>query len=464
MHIPPHLLRARFALSLARMYGREVPAYDLLVEETRAVNAAVAGADPAYADSLGSLDRISAERHGAIRVGSPQELAWIARLFALLGMHPVGFYDLREAAASSAVPMIATAFRPVAADELARNPFRVFTSMLVTDDRRFFHDQTLRQQVEAAIASRQMFKPELRLLIARSEQAGGVDGALMDAFLTAATEAFALPAHAVDQALYDAVFKVSPVAADIYFGLNINHLTPRVLDIDAAAKGMEARNIRMKDQVEGPPKRAGVEVLLRQTSFRSLPEPIRFRRPNGEVVEGTRKVRFGEIEQRGVALTPAGRKIYDDALDAFEAQWAADSTGDYQQKWRTLFDAVMPATYAELAEQNLAYFTYHTTPQGVALGVRVAGKTRHELVRLGYLTRRPIVYEDFLPKSAAGIFISNLGDDHGTRHAEEKGSDAGIHTLAGAMGRAPLDPYNLYGANEQASWVSAMAELGLATS
>ena len=52
-------------------------------------------------------------------------------------MHAVGFYDLRDASKSS-VPVVATAFRPVEAEELERNPFRMFTSLLVTDDRRFF--------------------------------------------------------------------------------------------------------------------------------------------------------------------------------------------------------------------------------------------------------------------------------------------------------------------------------------
>ena len=53
---------------------------------------------------------MTAERHGAIRVGSVSELADAADLFAAFGMYPVGFYDLR----------------PTHADQLARNPFRVF--------------------------------------------------------------------------------------------------------------------------------------------------------------------------------------------------------------------------------------------------------------------------------------------------------------------------------------------------
>ena len=68
-------------------------------------------------DRLGSLERVTAERHGAIRVGSVRELADVADLFAAFGMYPVGYYDLREAA--SPVPVVSTAFRPIDADELA---------------------------------------------------------------------------------------------------------------------------------------------------------------------------------------------------------------------------------------------------------------------------------------------------------------------------------------------------------
>ena len=64
-------------------------------------------------------------------------MAQVARIFAAMGMHPTGFYDLRDASASS-VPVVSTAFRPIESDELAANPFRVFTSLLASTDRRFF--------------------------------------------------------------------------------------------------------------------------------------------------------------------------------------------------------------------------------------------------------------------------------------------------------------------------------------
>src|SRR5690625_2636886 len=140
-------LRAAFARSLSDMYGKEVPAYTSLLDVSHAVNADVVERIGADAERLGSIARVTAERHGAIRLGTPREMAQVATIFGAMGMHPVGFYDLREAATSAAVPVISTAFRPIEAEELARNPFRVFTSMLTPSDRRFF-SADLQQRLE----------------------------------------------------------------------------------------------------------------------------------------------------------------------------------------------------------------------------------------------------------------------------------------------------------------------------
>ncbi|MDK7084225.1 DUF1338 family protein, partial [Pseudoglutamicibacter cumminsii] len=61
-----------------------------------------------------------------MRVGTAQELATLRRMFAIMGMYPVSYYDLSQAG----VPVHSTAFRPIDAASLARNPFRVFTSLL----------------------------------------------------------------------------------------------------------------------------------------------------------------------------------------------------------------------------------------------------------------------------------------------------------------------------------------------
>ena len=60
----------------------------------------------------------------------------------------------------------------------------------------------------------------------------------------------------------------------------------------------------------------------------------------------------------------------------------------------------------------------------------------------------PIVYEDFLPASAAGIFRSNLDSD---TQADDVADDSGydVQWLAGAIGHEIHDPYTLYEALSQ---------------
>ena len=111
--------------------------------------------------------------------------------------------------------------------------------------------------------------------------------------------------------LHDAHRLIADVVS--FRGPHINHLTPRTLDIDAVQAGMPQRGIAPKAVIEGPPRR-DCPILLRQTSFKALEEPILFRQANAAKVVGTHTARFGEIEQRGVALTPKGRELYDRLL------------------------------------------------------------------------------------------------------------------------------------------------------
>jgi len=405
--IPTWRLRARFAAALSAMYGAEVPAYTTLVEVSEAVNRDYVTAHP-QAERFGSLDRVTAERHGAIRVGTPAELADVADLFAAFGMYPVGFYDLREAA--SPVPVVSTVFRPTDSDELAHNPFRVFTSMLATRDTRFF-DADLRTRVEQFLAGRELFAPGLIADARRIAAHGGCDATTARDFVARAVASFALSSEPVDRAWYTELTAVSAVAADIAGAstTHINHLTPRVLDIDDLYRRMTERGIAMIDAIQGPPRWDGPDVLLRQSSFRALAEPRRFREADGTVTDGTLRVRFGEVEARGVALTRKGRERFD----------AAMATADPAAVWGEYF----PNTDDEMASQGLAY--YH---QGDPTA--------------------PVVYEDFLPASAAGIFRSNLdADSEAAAGADESGYT--LDWMAGAIGHHVHDPYNLYDATAQ---------------
>lgn len=391
-------LRARFARSLSALYGSEVPAYNTLVEVSEAVNADVLAALGPEAERLGSIGRVTAERHGAIRVGTPEEMAQVGRIFGACGMYPVGFYDLREA--NPPIPVVSTAFRPVDVRELAVNPFRVFTSLLVPDDRRFFDAHT-QAQLEEFLGARRLFPDELLDLADLAEKGGGLESVDADRFLELATASFALSPEPVDRAWYDHLEAISSVAADIggVASTHINHLTPRVLDIDELYRRMTERGIAMIDRIQGPPLTSKPAVLLRQTSFRALAEPRMFREADGSLVPDALSVRFGEVEARGVALTPAGRALYDDqGLAAF------------------------PDTEQGLHDAGLAY--YRRDADGAL---------------------QPIVYEDFLPKSAAGIFASNLTSD-GSVDAAQRASSRDARWLQDALGRTLHDPYDLYAA------------------
>ena len=56
---------------------------------------------------------------------------------------------------------------------------------------------------------------------------------------------------------------------------------------------------------------------------------------------------------------------------------------------------------------------------------------------------KPIVYEDFLPDSAAGIFRSNLAGDAAAADVDDV-SDYSFDWLAAAIGHHVHDPYDLY--------------------
>ena len=461
--MPLAALRAEFALRLAELYGREVPAYNTLVEVSREVNTDVAAAEGSAAERLGSIDRVTAERHGAIRVGSPRELAQAAQVFAGFGMHPVGFYDLRDASKSS-VPVVSTAFRPIDADELAKNPFRVFTSMLVTDDRRFF-DAPTQARLEEFIDSRTLFGEELLALADRAAAEGELDPPDAERFLKLATAAFELFTEPVDHDWYFQLEKISAVAADIggVPSTHINHLTPRVLDIDALYERMEARGITMIDEIQGPPDWEGPDVLLRQTSFKALAEERQFRHTDGTVRKGSLRVRFGEVEQRGVALTTQGRDLYDRMVAETEVRLAASPAGSTTRVdiAREVWRANLPRTDRELAIQGLAFYTFAVTGTAAAgAGTDSDSATLRELLENGVLEPQPIVYEDFLPRSAAGIFQSNLTDE-GTRDDEELGTPYDIQKLSDVIGRPIADPTALYAAQQQASLAAAAHALNL---
>ncbi|NKC48090.1 VOC family protein [Ochrobactrum anthropi ATCC 49188] len=395
---------------MSAMYKQEVPAYGTLMELVADVNAKVLADDSHLHERLtetDSLERISEERHGAIRLGTAAELSMMRRVFAVMGMFPVGYYDLSAAG----VPVHSTAFRPVDDAALKHNPFRVFTSLLRLD---LIADEKLRAESEEVLLKRNIFTAGAIAFVEKAEAEGGLNDDDAKAFVAEVLETFRWHDHAnVSVELYHRLHDAHRLIADVvsFKGPHINHLTPRTLDIDAVQVQMPDRGINPKAVVEGPPTRK-CPILLRQTSFKAL-EEVSFVNADGTWTPGSHTARFGEIEQRGVALTPKGRALYDKLLNDTRAvvRPAPDGSNaaEYVKALSGTF-AAFPDTWAGVREEGLGYFAY-SVKDAAKLEAYKPGTDIEVLIEAGAVQSDPIIYEDFLPVSAAGIFQSNLGDD-----------------------------------------------------
>lgn len=436
----PDEIRARFSRAMSLMYSHEVPAYATLLELVKDVNERALTANPVLKNKLSktdNLERINEERHGAIRLGSAKELKMMARVFAVMGMKPVSYYDLTQAN----VPVHSTAFRSIDAVSLSLSPFRVFTSLLRTE---LIKDEALRKRSEEILAQRDIFTPRLYALVEKAEQDGGLNEKDAQDFIEQATYTFKWHEDAAtDKAFYEALKAQDPRAADIvcFKGPHINHLTPRTLDIDLIQDDMPKRGMNAKNVVEGPPP--SCPILLRQTSFKALTESVKFA---GEA--GLHTARFGEVEQRSAALTPKGRALYDKLLDDVREKIVptpdGSNAGEYMRILGEVFED-FPSSPQEMREQKLAYFQYFITDKGRAEGINVTDL--EELIAGGFIDFIPITYEDFLPVSAAGIFSSNASDKT-TVDTFKSSSQEEFET---ALGQSVLSEFKLYQAMEDES-------------
>ena len=179
--------------------------------------------------------------------------------------------------------------------------------------------------------------------------------------------------------------------------------------------------------------------------------PIRFAGDR----QGTHTARFGEIEQRGVALTAKGRALYDRLLGESRRRTAGLTNEAHQRVLAEVF-ADFPDTEAELRRQGLAFFEYRTTEAGREAGA-IAETEIERLIEQGLITARPITYEDFLPVSAAGIFQSNLGGDGSEAYAGHANREA----FEEALGAPVTDELTLYAERERSSLDAALTSLGI---
>ncbi|KAK1720415.1 uncharacterized protein BDZ83DRAFT_584301 [Colletotrichum acutatum] len=471
----PDDLRTEFAMAMSTMYQQEVPLYGNLLDIVRHVNQDVLRnkEKDLTVDTIAiraSAERLTLERHGAIRLGTPHELRTVKRIFAILGMHPVGYYDLSVAG----LPMHATCFRPTSVQSLHRNPFRVFTTLLRPD---LLADEDARQLSWELLQKRNIFTAKLLEVLDTAETQNGrlteEQGAI---FVPEALRTFSW--QAVAAATFDQfnILKAEHlILADIasFQSAHINHLTPRTLDISAVQAAMREAGMAVKARIEGPPIRQ-CPILLRQTSFLALEEYVHFRRSDGPglvsasdtgpgLIKASHTARFGEVEERGAAVTERGQVLYERLLQEtmeMAANAGPDEAGGLAEDVFKQF----PDTWTDLRKEGLIHCEYVCVRK---MSLNEAGQqldelTLERLISQGVVEARPITYEDFLPFSAAGIFQSNIQSrDKDRRPLQMKHPKPDLSGFVEALEEKPVDIQNWYALIQKQSLKAVAEKLGM---
>ena len=497
--LPAFEIRKLVARGFSEMYGGELPEYNRFTAPVKASNLEQLDRHPGLSVNRETLME---EKHGAIRVPGAEEMRVVTRIFAVMGMVPVEFYDMTILGAKS-LPMIATAFRSTDRS-VEESAFRMFCSMLHSPS----VPPQLRPEVLAELEKNRRlypkFSPALLALLDRAERGGGLDAD--DAPRFAALVVDALGMHkdkVVNFALYSKLRQLSDPLADIVLESPVlNHLTPRALDIEDAVEKLHAAGIPMQAVIQGPPIREdGVQIQLNQIARIAAGEDVfvardaavlaAFERDPGSlaqlkadaprlelrkgenvadymarveialavapIVVVQHKARFGEIEARGVALTPEGEAAY----NAYGIESETDPAA--RQARIEKFRREYPRTDRQLHDAGWAYYTYRTTPADRSR--RAMDRTRRvslgELLDAGDVALVPQTYHDFLPFSAAAIFRANLTE--GSQGIGGSGRDASDNKrlLEEAMGVAITDRHVLHRRDQDGSRRQVYAELNL---
>lgn len=305
-------MQHKLFFELSRMFAAEVPMYDKSLLCNHVCNRAAC-------DLLGQLyhgftiaddqlDKTSGERHGAIRIGRPDEYRWIGRFFAQFAMEPHNFYDMTNVGAKSQ-PIIATAFRSTLNPE-----HRVFTSLLMPD----YYDDATRARIEEVVSHRQVFSDRARELIEKGERQGGLDWSDAEALIhEATTRIFKWTGKARDHQLYkdlcDSGFKI---AADIacFERHHLNHLTPNTFCMDLYTAAMKfcmgeltpdafkLRAIRALERLVAAADRDYMHLTFKHLPFETIDAFKKSTLPPGTIDKAVEKI-TSRLQQDDLALT-----------------------------------------------------------------------------------------------------------------------------------------------------------------
>lgn len=452
--LSPSEIRSLLVASLVEVFESQMPIYREMREVVEAVNHRAVENDPTLAEHVKKLGVIM---HGAVRVASSTELHTLARVLKVMGLYPYNYYDLRKG-----VSVNSTAFRAKTRDELLENGFRLFVSMLDLD---CIHSD-YHEMVNEIIERRNIFHNDLMQLVLTSEMNGGLTLEEAKQFVTESMKIFVRPKKAaISLPTYEKLLSVNGVLGHILVSnaVALNHLTPCVANVHEGHREMVKKGIKTIPAVQGPPE--GWSILLNQTSCVAPAVELDF--PNNEdegFTKGFHQETFIEMEERHVALTPKGRGMYDEMLElAINGVTMQKSETGYDAHYYHLLSqafADFPKDLKLMREKELAFFIYQSTELGLKTPTEtLAELTLEELITNKYVVAVPQFYEDFLPKSAEGIFRSNVGEEKMTTVAVQKSDSQ--RRFEEALGRPVLNMYDYYQKLQFESLAETCNELGL---
>ncbi|CAG9953456.1 unnamed protein product [Clonostachys rosea f. rosea IK726] len=156
-----------------------------------------------------------------------------------------------------------------------------------------------------------------------------------------------------------------------------------------------------KSRIEGPPRRK-CPILLRQTSFLALEESIKFRKGSSEneasLIEGSHKARFGEIEERGAAVTAKGRDLHDKLLSESLTKSVKANPEEAEIICADVFKQ-FPDEWKDLRQQGLIYSEFRCVKKEAVHSMARDDRVPllEQLISEGFVEASPITYEYFLP-------------------------------------------------------------------
>lgn len=439
-HVATSVIRAKIVEAILASFKQSMPIYADMMAVAKDINNA---AGPQEADRLGRI------MHAAIRCASPQELRTIKDILALMGCEPVNYYDLREK-----VSVQSTAFRPICPQDIGRNGFRLFCSMLSID----CIDQSGRPFVESIIARRDLFSPALSELIAAGKQQGGLDEQQSQQFVAECVHLFIRPETAmVSMDEYEQLRAINKVAAQVLItnSLAFNHLTPSVASVPEAHRQMQQRGIQTIPVWQGP---VGKDVVLRQTSCLAPPVKLKFPSDGDTFIEADYQETFVEFEERLTALTPKGRLWFEKLFAQGKEQLTLrEGDAGYADHYYEVMAAALepfPSDPMECWKQRLAYFTFECQAERID-----DDKSFEQLVAEGVIQLIPQKYEDFFGPAATNIFNSNIGlDDVSNASVTAVDSQPDFESM---LGRPVVNMYDYYEDIEARSQAQVCEQLGL---